>query len=291
MHRTTQTQGIEGSSEHATKLECPKEEGMNLGIRGKTALVGGASRGLGFAVSRCLAEEGAHLILVARDEALLMDAKTSLPADERSRHIWAFPGDLGAKEDVERLLAFAQQKCGGVDILVHNTGGPPPGDFLDHDDGVWDAAYAGLLLSVVRVVRGLLPGMIERGWGRVILNTSFTVREPADRLILSNVFRTAVVALAKTLSRDVASDGVTVNCVCPGAFDTERLGSIFDEQAAAANRSRDEIANEWRERIPIGRFLRPEELGDLVAFLASNLAGGITGSTFPIEGGMLHGLF
>jgi len=105
------------------------------------------------------------------------------------------------------------------------------------------------------------------------------------------VFRTGVVALAKTLAREVASDGITVNCVCPGSFDTQRLRSIFDEQAAASNRSRDDISNEWRKRIPLGRFLRPEELGDLVAFLASDLAGGITGGTFPIEGGMLHGLF
>ncbi len=264
---------------------------MDLGIRGKTALVGGASHGLGFAISRCLAAEGAHVVLVARDETALMDARKRVLDEVRGQRIVAVSADLSVKEDVERMLSFVRRECGVVDILVHNTGGPPPGDFLDHDDAAWDAAYAGLLLSVVRVVRGLLPGMIERGWGRVVLNTSFTVREPADRLILSNVFRTAVVALAKTLSRKVASDGVTVNCVSPGAFDTQRLRSIFDNQAAASNRSRTEIANEWMQRIPIGRFLQPEELGNLVAFLASDLAGGITGSTFPIEGGMLHGLF
>jgi len=264
---------------------------MDLGIRGKTALVGGASRGLGFAVSRRLAEEGAHLVLVARDETALLDARRRLLELGGEQQIVVVPADLSVKEDVDRMLSFVRRECGVVDILVHNTGGPPPGVFLDHDDEAWDAAYAGLLLSVVRVVRGLLPGMIEHGWGRLILNTSFTVREPADRLILSNVFRTGVVALAKTLAREVASDGITVNCVCPGSFDTQRLRSIFDEQAAASNRSRDDISNEWRKRIPLGRFLRPEELGDLVAFLASDLAGGITGGTFPIEGGMLHGLF
>ena len=263
---------------------------MELGIRGKTALVGGASRGLGFAISRRLADEGAHLILVARDEDALLDARRRLLDMSTGRRIVAVPADLSVKEDIEHLLAVVERKCDGVDILVHNTGGPPPGRFLDHDDAAWNAAYAGLLLSVVRVVRGFLPGMIERGWGRVILNTSFTVREPANRLILSNVFRTGVVALAKTLSRDVASNGVTVNCVCPGAFDTERLRSIFEEQAAASDRAFEDVADEWKQRIPIGRFLHPEELGNLVAFLASDLAGGLTGSAFPIEGGMLHGL-
>jgi 3-oxoacyl-[acyl-carrier protein] reductase len=133
--------------------------------------------------------------------------------------------------------------------------------------------------------------MQKRGWGRIVINTSFTVKEPAPRLILSNVFRTGVVALAKTLSAEVARDGTTINCVCPGAFDTNRLRSIFEEQAMATNRVPEDIQKEWESRIPIGRILQPEELAALVAYLVSELAGGITGGTFPIEGGMLHGLF
>ena len=263
---------------------------MDLGIRGKTALVGGASRGLGLAICERLATEGTNLIMVSRGADALALASERLAAKHGIRAL-AIPGDQSRGDDVERILQAAHEHFGGADILVHNTGGPAPGLFNDHDDGAWVEAFEGLLLSAVRICRGVLPGMRERGWGRIVINTSFTVKEPAPRLILSNVFRTGVVALAKTLSHEVARDGITVNCVCPGAFDTGRLRSIFEEQARATDRTPEEVQAEWEARIPIGRILQPEELADLVAFLASNLAGGITGGSFPIEGGMLHGLF
>jgi len=212
-------------------------------------------------------------------------------AAKHNVQVLAITGDQRREEDVERIVQTAIDRFGGIDILVHNTGGPPPGAFLDHDDGAWMDAFKGLLLSVVRMCRGVLPGMQESGWGRIVINTSFTVKEPAPRLILSNVFRTGAVALAKTLSHEVAGDGITVNCVCPGAFDTEHLRSIFKEQAHKADRTPEEVQAEWEARIPIGRILQPKELADLVAFLVSDLSGGITGGSFPIEGGMLHGLF
>lgn len=263
---------------------------MDLGIRGKTALVGGASRGLGLAICERLAAEGANLVMVSRGTDNLVVASKRMEAEYAIQAL-AIPGDQSRKDDVERILSVALDRFGGIDILVHNTGGPPPGLFLDHDDEAWTAAYEGLLLSVVRMCRGVLPGMQARGWGRIVIDTSFTVKEPAPRLILSNVFRTGVVALAKTLSHEMGADGVTLNCVCPGAFDTDRLRSIFEEQAKAAARTPDEIRAEWESRIPIGRILQPEELASLVAFLVSDLAGGITGGSFPIEGGMLRGLF
>jgi 3-oxoacyl-[acyl-carrier protein] reductase len=263
---------------------------MELGIRGKTALVGGASRGLGLAICERLAAEGTNLVMVSRGADALTFAGERL-AMKHGIQALAIPGDQSRGEDVERILQRAIDHFGGVDILVHNTGGPSPGSFLDHDDDAWRGAFEALLLSVVRMCRGVLSGMRERGWGRIVINTSFTVKEPAPRLILSNVFRTGVVALAKTLSHEVAGDGITVNCVCPGAFDTERLRSIFEEQALATDRTPAEVQAEWEARIPIGRILKPEELASLVAFLASDLAGGITGGGFPIEGGMLHGLF
>ncbi|MFC2078359.1 SDR family oxidoreductase [Candidatus Bipolaricaulota bacterium] len=263
---------------------------MDLGVRGKTAMVGGASRGLGLAICERMAAEGANLVMVSRGAGALTLASEQLTT-EHGVETMAIPGDQSRKDDVERILSSALGHFGTIDILVHNTGGPPPGLFRDHDDAAWTAAFEGLLLSVVRMCRGVLPGMQERGWGRIVIDTSFTVKEPAPRLVLSNVFRTGVVALAKTLSREVAADGITVNCVCPGAFDTDRLRSIFEEQALAADRTPQDIQKEWESRIPIGRTLQPEELASLVAFLVSDHAGGITGGSFPIEGGMLHGLF
>jgi len=263
---------------------------MDLGIRGKTALVGGANRGLGLAICERLASEGANVVMISRGAEALDLASERLAAQHGIRAL-PIPGDQSKKGDVKRILQKAADHFDGIDILVHNTGGPPPGLFNDHDDGAWVEAFEELLLSVVRMCRGVLPGMQERGWGRIVINTSFTVKEPAPRLILSNVFRTGVVALAKTLSHEVAGDGITVNCVCPGAFDTKRLRSIFEEQARVTDRTREEVQAEWKARIPIGRILQPKELADLVAFLASDLAGGITGGSFPIEGGMLRGLF
>ena len=263
---------------------------MDLGVRGKTALVGGASRGLGFAICERLAAEGANLVMVSRGADELALAGEQL-VNEYGIQVLMCPGDQSREDDINKILEMVLQRFGTIDILVHNTGGPPPGLFLDHKNAAWESAFEGLLMSVVRLCRGVLPGMQKRGWGRIVINTSFTVKEPAPRLILSNVFRTAVVALAKTLSNEVAAGGVTVNCVCPGAFDTSRLHAIFKEQARVSGQTADDIQAEWESRIPLGRILQPEELGNLVAFLVSDLAGGITGTSVPIEGGMLHGLF
>jgi len=263
---------------------------MELGLRGKTAMVGGASRGLGLAICERLAAEGANLVMVSRGSEELTEVSKKL-ARSHGIEALALSGDQSQNDDIEDILRLARRRFGDIDILVHNTGGPPPGLFQDHDDAAWEAAFNGMLMSVVHFCRGVLPGMQRQQWGRIVINTSFTVREPAPRLILSNVFRTAVVALAKTLSNEVAGEGITVNSACPGAFDTQRLASIFDEQARATGQSAQQIRENWESRIPIGRILDPKELADLVAFLCSELSGGMTGASFPIEGGMLHGLF
>ena len=262
---------------------------MDLGLKGRVALVGGASRGLGLACARRLAEEGAAIAICSRRPEAIDEAATRIAA-ETGADVLGIRADQSTAEGVERMLRETRQRFGRIDILVNNTGGPPPGLFGDHDDTAWQAAFEGNLLSVVRLCRGVLAEMTSRGWGRIISNTSFTVKEPAERLVLSNALRAAVVALSKTLSREVASRGVTVNCVCPGAFDTERLRRLFAEQARAQGRRDDEIEADWIARIPIGRILRPEELADAVAYLASERAGGMTGTCITVDGGMLHGL-
>jgi 3-oxoacyl-[acyl-carrier protein] reductase len=263
---------------------------MDLEITNKVAWVGGASQGLGLAVCERLAAQQVRLAMVARGEERLVQEASRLRS-QYGIQVLAIAADQSRADEIARISRTVRREMGLVDILVHNTGGPPPGAFLTQDDAAWQGAYEGLLMSVVRACREVLPSMTDRGWGRIILNTSFTVREPEPNLILSNVFRTGVVALAKTLSREVAGQGVTVNCVLPGPFDTERLRCLFEAQAQSTGRTREEVRAEWQSRVPLGRLLEPQELGDLVTFLASDRASGITGTAIPIDGGLLHESF
>jgi len=262
---------------------------MDLGLRGKTALVGGASRGLGLAIAETLAAEGTSLVVCSRDERAIQEAAESI-ANDACAEILPVAADLSSSEDIQRLVNAARGTFGHVDILIHNTGGPPAGDFFDHQDTAWQGAFDGLLLSFVRLVRALVPDMRTRGWGRIVTTTSFTVREPAPRLVLSNALRTAVVSASRTLAREVAGDGITVNTIAQGAFETDRLRSLFAAQAEASGKTPGEIEAEWTSRIPIGRISQPRELAALVAFLCSEVAGSITGACLPIDGGMTHGL-
>ena len=263
---------------------------MDLGLIGKVAIVGGASRGLGRACAERLAREGANLVIVARGEVELEEVAREI-AKETGVDVLPAAVDQSRPDGARIVVGHAIERFGRIDILVNNTGGPPPGLFADHDDAAWLAAFDGILMSVVRFCREVIPFMRKEGWGRIVNDTSFTVKEPAERLILSNVFRVGVVALSKTLAREVAGDGITVNCVCPGAFDTDRLRAVFREQSEASDREIEDVRREWEERIPIGRLQRPEELADLVAFLASDRAAAITGACLPVDGGLTRGLF
>jgi 3-oxoacyl-[acyl-carrier protein] reductase len=229
-------------------------------------------------------------VIVARGEDELVGTATTIEK-ETGVEVLPVAADQSLPESAKTIVERAMDRFGRIDILVNNTGGPPPGRFDDHADEAWRAAFEGTLMSVVRLCRATVPTMRKQGWGRIVNDTSFTVKEPDDRLILSNVFRVGVVALSKTLAREVAEDGITVNCICPGAFDTNRLRAIFREQAAATGKDVEVIQREWEERIPIGRLQQPEELADLVAFLASDRAAAITGSCLPIDGGLTRGLF
>jgi len=263
---------------------------MDLELTGRVAIVGGSSRGLGRACAERLAREGADVVLVATGAETLERTATEI-REETGAEVLAVCADQSREGEAARIVRKTVERFGPVDILISNTGGPPAGDFEDFADEDWQRAFEGTLLSVVRLCREVLSGMRERGWGRIVTNTSFTVREPADRLLLSNVFRVGVVALSKTLAREVAADGVTVNCVAPGAFETDRLRSIFAASAEATDRTVDAVRAEWEARIPIGRISQPEEFADLVAFLASDRASSITGACLPVDGGMLRGLF
>lgn len=259
---------------------------MNFDLHGKKALVGGASKGLGLACVQALAAEGCEVALVSRSSEHLQAAIHTLPPTVCTRMIVA---DLSTEEGVRHCIQQAKD-WGSIDILVNNTGGPPPGTSLVHDDSTWQAAYESLLLYVKRMCEAFAPAMVQTGWGRIITITSRTVKEPAGNLVLSNVFRTAVTAYLKGLSTELAPHGITVNSVLPGAFRTERYEQIIDTMVTRTGKNKDEVVQSILDQLPQGRFQRPEELGALVAFLASDQASGITGTSIPVDGGALRGL-
>jgi len=262
---------------------------MDLGLTGKVALVCGASRGLGRACAQRLAQEGVSLAICARRADPLEQAAREIRA---AYNVDVLPvvADLSRPQDVEQTARTTLERFDRIDILITNSGGPPVGTALDFADVHWEQAFQGLLMSVVRLCRNIAPAMREQGGGAILCNTSFTAREPDPGMGLSNVFRAGVVALAKTLSRELAADGIRVNCVCPGPFDTERMQELIDQAAKHSGAKREDIARRWTDRVPLGRLLDPQELAAMVAFLCSPQATGITGTAIPVDGGLLHGL-
>jgi 3-oxoacyl-[acyl-carrier protein] reductase len=247
---------------------------MDLGIKGRVALVMGASKGLGRGIAAVLAREGARVAIVSRSRERL-DATVA----ELGGETVAFVADAGDLDRVARLPDEVEAALGPIDILVTNTGGPPPGTALDNSIEEWEEAYRSLVLGVRVLAEGVLPGMRERGWGRIVNVGSNSTVEPIPTLAISNSVRQAAIGFLKTLSREVAADGITVNTVVTGKFATDRL--------AANEGSMEDAERSARETVPAGRLGLPEEFGDLVAFLASDRAAYITGTTIPIDGGLL----
>lgn len=251
---------------------------MNLGLEGRVALVMGASRGLGRAIAAALANEGARVAIVSRSGEKLAEAAAEIG-------VAATPFVADAS-DLDRLAALPGEVAaalGSVEILVANAGGPPFGGALDHELDDWQTAYRSLVLAPRVLTGAVLPTMRERGWGRIVNVGSSSTREPLPGLNLSNAHRMAAVGFLKTLSREVAADGITVNTVATGRFGTERL--------ADANGSLEAAEGAAKHEIPAARLGRPEEYGDLVAFLCSDRAAYITGTVIPIDGGLLRSAF
>jgi 3-oxoacyl-[acyl-carrier protein] reductase len=251
---------------------------MDLGLEGRVALVMGASSGIGRGIAAVLAREGARVAIVSRSLERLEEA-----AAEIGGGATPFVADASDPERLAALPGEVVAALGPVDILVANTGGPPFGGALDHGLDEWERAYRSLVLAPRVLAGAVVPGMRERGWGRIINVGSITTREPNPALNLSNSHRMAAVGFLKTLASEVAADGVTVNTVATGRFATDRLadhgGSLEGAEAAA------------RTEVPAGRLGRPEEYGDLVAFLCSERAAYLTGTVIPIDGGLLRSAF
>ena len=249
---------------------------MNLGIEGKVALVMGASKGIGLGVAAALAREGARVAISSRSETGLTEAAAKVEGETA-----VFAADTDDLDRMASLTAEVADELGPVEILVANTGGPPPGGALEHSREEWESAYRSLVLAPRALVEAVIPGMRERGWGRIVNVASSSVREPIPGLALSNAHRMATVGLFKTLATELAGDGITVNTVATGQFATDRLASMLGSLEGAEERA--------REQVPAGRLGTPEEYGDLVAFIASDRAAYLTGTVIPLDGGLLRG--
>jgi 3-oxoacyl-[acyl-carrier protein] reductase len=263
---------------------------MELGIEGRVALVAASSRGLGRAAAEALAAEGVRLVLCARGKDALQEAADAI-REEHGVELETVACDLSTAEGVAKVVDAARARFGGVDILFTNTGGPPAGTFEEHDLDRWQAAVTQNLESVVRLIRGVLPEMKQRGWGRVVNCTSVAVKQPVDGLILSNSVRAAVTGMARTLANEVAPHGITVNNVLPGFTRTERLVDLARRNAESRGTTVEEAYEAWNREIPMGRLGEPREFGAMVAFLASERASYITGTSIPVDGGWVRGLF
>ncbi|HEX7118024.1 MAG TPA: SDR family oxidoreductase [Longimicrobiales bacterium] len=262
---------------------------MDLGLKGKVALVAASSRGLGRAVAAELAAEGAHLVLCARGEAALAEAKSAIERETGARVV-AVPADVSEPEGVETVVDAGLRAFGQVDVLVTNAGGPPAGAFESHSPEAWRRATKLTLESAVNLTRAVLPGMKERRWGRIINITSIAVKQPVDGLILSNSLRAAVTGFARTLANEVAPYGITVNNVMPGYTRTERLVELAAATAAREAITPEEAYARWEHQIPMGRLGEPPEFAAMVAFLASDRASYITGASVPVDGGWIRSL-
>ena len=263
---------------------------MDLGLHDKVALVMAASKGLGRACATALAAEGARVTIGARGTQALDATAQEIQKATRSR-VLAVPTDVTKAEDVEAIVAATVGEFGRIDILVNNAGGPPAGNFASFGDAQWQAAFELNLLSTVRLVRLVLPHMRKTGSGRIITIVSTSVKQPIDGLLLSNAIRSGVVGLAKTLSVELAPDNITVNNVCPGRILTDRLRQIYHiNERVQQGASEEAVLKEMAQDVPMGRVGIPEELGALVAFLASQQAAYITGTTIQVDGGLVRSL-
>jgi 3-oxoacyl-[acyl-carrier protein] reductase len=263
---------------------------MDLGLKNKVAIVLAASKGLGRASAAALAAEGAQVVIGARDGQLLAETARQLQQETGSR-VLAVPTDVTRPADLEAIVEAARREFNGVDILVNNAGGPPPGRFDAFDDAQWQSAFELNLLSAVRLIRLVLPSMRARGGGRIINIVSTSVKQPIDGLLLSNAIRPGVVGLAKTLSVELGPDNITVNNVCPGRILTNRIRQTGNFQSKLQQGiSEEEALRDSVQDIPLKRIGQPEELGALVAFLASQQASYITGTTIQVDGGLTRSL-
>lgn len=263
---------------------------MDLGLQGKVAMVAASSKGLGRAVATSLAREGASVSICARGEDELEAAANEI-SDATGSSVLAVPTDVSKRDEIDRWVERTVAELGPPLIAVTNAGGPPPGNFFDLHEEQWRAAYDLTLMSAVHLAYKTVPYMREAGWGRIITITSISVKMPLDNLMLSNAIRMAVIGLTKSLSNELASEGITVNSVLPGWTLTERVEQLLQARADRDNISVEEAAAGITRNIPAGRMGDPQDFGDVVTFLASEQAGFINGVALQVDGGYYSAVY
>jgi len=260
---------------------------MDLGIKGKTALVVAASKGMGRASALGLAAEGARVVMCARGEAALEDAAAEVKR-QTGAEVLALVADASRAADISRVVAEANRAFGGVDILVANVGGPPPGPFEAMTDEQWKTAFEQVHLSAVRFIREVLPHMKQARWGRILAIQSSSVKQPVDGLVLSNGIRPGIAGLFKTLAGDLAPHGITVNLVLPGRIMTDRIREHQTDRATRSGVTLEKQMELSSADIPMGRIGTPEEFAAMVVFLASARASYVTGTAVQVDGGLIR---
>jgi len=262
---------------------------MDLGLKNKVALVAASSQGLGRAVAEELAKEGASLIICGRQTETITKTAAEL-ADQTGAHVLAIAADVSVRADVKRLVESGIARFGRIDILVTNAGGPPAGNFATITEEQWETATRLTLFSAIDLARAVLPGMKERRWGRILNITSIAVKQPVDNLMLSNSLRAGLTGFARTLANEVAAEGITVNNILPGYTRTERVEELAEMMAAKQGITAGDFKKKWEQEIPMGRLGEPHEFAALAAFLVSERASYITGTSIQVDGGWIRSL-
>jgi 3-oxoacyl-[acyl-carrier protein] reductase len=262
---------------------------MDLGLKDRVAIVTGSSRGIGKAIAYGLAKEGAKITICARNEDLVKKVAKEIEYLVKTE-VLPVKVDLSKKEDIKDMVKATVRKFGRVDILVNNTGGPPSMLFTETSEKNWSEAVNLLLMSVVNCCMEVIPYMKENRWGRIINMTSFAAKQPAERLVLSNAIRAGVLGLTKTLANELAEYGILVNSVCPGWTFTERVMELARSIAEKTGKTSNNVISEWANSIPLKRLAQPEEIANVVVFLASERASYVTGAVIQVDGGFIKSL-
>jgi 3-oxoacyl-[acyl-carrier protein] reductase len=264
---------------------------LDLGLKNKVALVPASSKGIGLGVAKVLAVEGCKVVISSRDQDSISKAGGTIAKETGNNSVHPVKADLTVRADIDRLVDEATNKFGPVDILAYNTGPPKPGTFADLRETDWEYGVKLLLMSAVSLTRRVVPGMVQKKWGRLIYITSSSLRQPVPNLVLSNTVRLSLAGLSKSLALEYVSNGITSNGIMQGHILTDRQRQVAQDVSSRTGKSLDEAMKQMLQDVPAGRYGQSEEVGYLVAFLASEKASYINGTMLAIDGGLIRSVF